>query len=253
MWTLLVISVAVIAIAIYLARQQPGSHSVRLSSTTRVTTYAADDPDARLPQFQSVAATFAMEFTDRQGQLHSGVHDIWGFGVGEQSYIRADGRDGARSVFAFIKDVRSVSNPETGEVIPDLVAALKTAYDFDPERIWSGPLSGVEVSARILIYAAKIDGQFSASERAVVTQTILSLSSDQRATAEHVTKAIKKLPTTNLTVFRRLCGELAKQAESVQQAVLRALDALRECRKSESADFISTDTYIRQRLSQRKK
>lgn len=249
METIAILVVVGVGLYLFLKNQGKGTTTkpeIRIKTSVRGV--PSDSEPAGLPQFEGVLFSADLTFIDAKGAQQSGIVDIWGFGRGASAYIRGDMRMGTKSMLVMMSNISRVVDPETGEVIDDLAARLALEVELAPPKVWEGALAGKAAIARALIYIAKLDGQFSTGERAVVIETVRAMCAIPGCSATHAQRAVSSLPDTNLTVFRRLCGEISKATSETKQIAIAAAVELASVRKSPSPEQNQAVEYLKKRV-----
>lgn len=130
----------------------------------------------------------------------------------------------ARRTFRFDRMVRVVDE-DTGEVIPDLQAALNAEWEASPEPVLDALYAKHRDVLRMLLYAAKADGAMRAPEVRVIARHCVELTGDSRLTPSVVREMLDYVDLPSITSFVRIYNQLRRERPA---DALRAAQACRE-------------------------
>ena len=116
----------------------------------------------------------------------------------------------ARRTF-FFNRIRQASDPDTGEIIPNLQAALNADWLNSPEPVLDQLYRQHSHSLRLLLYMAKADGAMRAAEIDVITQHCRQVMQDDRINAHMVKDLLACFDIPPAHTFERIYKQLIRQ------------------------------------------
>ena len=175
---------------------------------------------------RSAKKTVRIVYRDGEGELSERVVDVQAFessGAAGLVIGHCHMRN-ARRTFRFDRMVRVVDE-DTGEVIPDLQAALNAEWEASPEPVLDALYAKHRDVLRMLLYAAKADGAMRAPEVRVIARHCVELTGDSRLTPSVVREMLDYVDLPSITSFVRIYNQLRRERPA---DALRAAQACRE-------------------------
>lgn len=175
---------------------------------------------------RSAKKTVRVVYRDGEGAISERVIDVRAFEpVGAAGLVigRCHLRNASRT-FRFDRMVQVVDD-DTGEIIPNLQAALNAEWEASPEPVLDALYAQHRDLLKMLLYAAKLDGAMRAPEVRVIARHCVELTGDDRVTPGLVRDLLSAVDVPTITSFVRTYNQLRRERPA---DALRAAQACRE-------------------------
>lgn len=199
------------------------------------------------PPSKNVSAELKLRVRQKNDSLLEKVFYVSQYG-GPPDFIAGVERDANGYIPILLSDIVSAEDARTGQAIPELKSYFDDLDTLHEMRIWDGVLASHKSSIRALVYIAKTDGKMMAKERALIGEFMRALSGRPNATLAQMNAAMERLPSTSLTVFQRLCGEIAKMPLPQQSAIVGCAVAIATLKKDPNSPEAKVVDYLEKRI-----
>jgi|688.fasta_scaffold687307_1 hypothetical protein len=214
------------------------------------------DNDFDEGQLFSVKVELAFDYTDAEGRKskrHLDVKNmevktdwifIWGYCHSKEDYRTFN-----------VSRVKNCVDVETGEMITDVASYLMEKHHQQYEAYKSSVYYTIDQFIEkesdllmVLFYVCKADGRFSAAEKTVLVDLLITLTGDNRITAEEIKNIFKYEKSPSKTDFEMMTLNLSNKDIVKKQLVLQAAKDIINTQKQVSEDEQYALNYLEKNL-----
>lgn len=178
------------------------------------------------PSVHHLAMPVLLHYTDQEGQTSKRQVDIAAYSPyqGGMVYGRCHLRNANRT-FRFDR-IQKAIDPETGEIIPDLLEELETRWAATPAASIDRLLDHHAPVLKMLLYTAKADGFVRVAELNVITSMATEITQDNRLTPGMLKSALDSMGSPSITSFTRTYNSLRRTDPSMAEKAAAACRAI---------------------------
>ena len=137
---------------------------------------------------------------------------------------------------------------ETGEIVSDVFAYLRSKYDSSPEHTRDSLVVEEYDTLRVLLYVGKADGRLRVPEKAIIRETCRALARDSRITDVMIDEIFANLAAPTLHAFKLAIGRIGKTETAARTLLMKAAEDMVATQKTVHLAEKEALEYMRQRL-----